>query len=136
MIHYWVFDDGAGDTYTVPINPNKMTSPYPEKAITTHVTTAVDGNTLYFQGRSAPANWQFGGKILDKDHYDNLRKWVYEKGRIVITDHFNRAISCLLLKFDPVPPAPAQSRVHYWNHDYTITALVASVDDTAAIESP
>lgn len=132
-VNLWIFDDGAGDTYTVPVNPNKMTTLYAAKAISTRTTTAIDGNTLFFQGRTPVTDWQFAGVLFDKTHYDALYRWVYQKGRITITDHFNRKIACVLTLLDAAPPEQGRSIRHYWLHQYTVKALVISVDESAAI---
>lgn len=127
MVQRWKFDDGAGTTYTVPINPNKMSKLRAPRTINTHVTTAVSGQALFFEGRRPPGAWTFSGVILHKDHYQALDFWVYQTGRIVITDHYNRLISCVLSDFDA---QPHRSVGKPWRHDYTITGLVIGVDDT------
>jgi hypothetical protein len=130
VIHRWVFDDLVGEQYTVPINPNAMTKLKAARAVTTRVTTAVGGQTLFFEGRRPPQAWSFSGVILEKDHYDQLDHWVYDKGRIQITDHFLRKIIVALTDFDARPVRKVQ---RYWRHDYTIQGLVVDVDSSQAI---
>lgn len=133
MYKAWTFDDGAGETYTVPINPNKMGKLKAARAITTRTTTAFDGRAVFFEGQRPPQSWNFAGTILHKDHLDALDHWVYDKGRITITDHLNRAIYCVLEDFD----AQLKRAINRpYKHEYTVTGLVISVNDTAAVEDP
>jgi hypothetical protein len=132
-VHRWVFDDGAGTTYTVPINPSTMSKIRASRSITTRVTTAVDGQSLFFEGQRPPQQITFGGTLLNKDHYMALDNWVYNTGRITITDHFLRVLSVVLLDFDAQPKYSASI---YWRHDYTITAICYAVDLSNAIEAP
>lgn len=129
-VHRWIFDDLAGEQYTVPINPNKMTKFKAPRSIQTKVTTAVNGQALFFEGRRPPQQWQFSGVILHKDHYLALDHWVYEKGRISIIDHYERQISVVLTDFDATP----KRSVHFpWRHEYTISGLVFDVDETTSL---
>lgn len=126
----WVFTDPydpdpATNTYQPPINPNKMTSLFPERALTQAVTTAIDGQVIFFEGQAKPQQWQFSGAIFDADHYDMLRSWVYDRRRrVTVTDHYGRDIICVLTKFDA---QPVRANGKYWRHDYTISATVVSV---------
>ena len=126
----WVFFDPYDDnddtaTYSPPINPNKMTSVFPQRALNNAVTTAIDGQALVWEGQSKPMSWSFSGAIFNADHYDMLRSWVYDRRRrITITDHFGRPLVVVLQEFNVVP---VLVRSKYWRHDYTITGLLISV---------
>lgn len=138
VIQRWTFhdpydSDPATATYVVPINPNKMGSPFPTRRLTTQATTAVDGQVLFFEGARQPATWSFGGVIFDPSHYDALRSWVYDRNhRIEITDHFGRKIVCYLTEFKADPPARVRGR-KYWRHEYTISGTVVSVGKPTAV---
>lgn len=119
---------GAGGTdlplsYTFPRNPMAMSSPYPDKAVTP--ATSARGRHLLFEGTTPPKQWTFNGPLLDKDHFEDLYHWVYErKWRIRIEDHFGRHIYCYLLSMEVEP----KRRIgYYYSHDYTISALALSV---------
>lgn len=130
MVRRWRFDDLAGEVYTVPLNPNKMSKVQSSRNIITKVTTAVSGQTLFFEGQRSPEAWSFSGVLLDKDHYFALEHWVYDKGRITIVDHFNRTLSVVLYDFDATPKAAMGK---YWKHDYSVKGYLYDVDSTAAI---
>lgn len=120
------YDTNSGtNSYTFPINPNTMTSPFPQRAISSTQTTAVTGQVLLWEGSVPAKSWQFGGVLLDEAQHEALRAWVYERhNRIIVTDHFGRPITCALQQFDA---QPKRSVGKYWRHDYTITALVTAV---------
>lgn len=132
----WAFfdpydSDPTTNTYNLPVNPNSMTSPFGERPLTIAVTTAVDGQTLMFEGRMRPVAWQFSGVLLEAAEYDKFRSWVYERNRrVVITDHFGREITCVMTKFDPTPQ---RANGRYWKHSYTISATVLSVSKPTRI---
>lgn len=131
----WIFHDPYTDpveTWTVPINPNTMTSPFRDKNVSTQVTTAVNGKTLLFEGNAAPAQWQFGGVILDHDHYQELLRWINKRNRIQITDHFGRQMWAYLLSYKP---DPRRALGRYWKHDYTIDAIVLSAPTAPTVTS-
>lgn len=134
MVRRWKFTDTYGDrgSWTVPQNPNRMSSPFPRRNVTGGTTTAVDGQVILFEGNTEPAQWEFGGSIRSKEHYEGLREWVYGlRRRITITDHFGRDIECVLQQFDPVPK---RSVAVYWRHDYMIRAVVTKVSAPTAGE--
>lgn len=132
-VQRWRFRDPydpnpRSSSYQLPINPNKMTSPFPTRKLNSAYTTAVDGQVLLTEGAATPAAWTFGGEIFNAAHYDMLRSWVYERRRrITITDHFGRDIVCVLEKFDPVPALTRIGQGRYWRHSYSISGLAISV---------
>lgn len=146
MVHRWRLEDpylpdGDPDkVYVFPYNPNDMTSPFGQRAISSTATTALTGQALFFEGQMKPVEWSFSGDILDATHYEKLRHWVYDKKRrLNLYDHFGRKIVLQLTKFD-VKPKRAVNR--YWRHTYEISALVISVGpsnsnyDYAQYETP
>ncbi len=125
----------ANSTYTFPINPSGMTSPFGERNIHTKSSTAVDGKVLLFEAARQPPEWTFTGTILDPAHFEALRSWTYDRlgRRVVITDHFGRNLVVVLKKFDPVPK---RSLGRYWRHEYTMTAIVISISAPTVGEVP
>lgn len=122
-VQRWIFEDPVtAETYVVAINPERMTSPFPQKNMRIASATARSGEPLVAEGTTPPAQWSFAGHILDDAHYEALRTWVYDHPRrIWITDHFGRRLNVYLLSFD-VEPRRGGNR--YWRHYYTISALV------------
>lgn len=122
MVQRWRFIDGL-DTYTVPINPNEMTSPFPEKNIQVQTTVSSNGQPVVYEGATKPTQWQFSGVILGEQHLTDLLAWSQKKRRIVINDHFGRSLDVYITAFKPTPKRSSR----YWKHEYTVNALVFSI---------
>lgn len=112
------------NTYTFPMNPREMSSPFRERSIQTVGTTR--GRVLLFEGSAGAKSWQFSGPILNKAHMDALLEWVYERrGRVIITDHFGRQLECVLQAVDFTP----KRRIgYYYSHEYSVTALITKIN--------
>jgi len=129
----WRFDDPADPSsagaYTFPWNPRAMSSPFPEKAITTQGTVAVGGLVVLWEGAQMPQQWTFTGTTKNAAHYEALRSWVLDRpsGRIYVWDHFGRRLTVVLKAFKAEPPNGKAKVGRYWSHEYTITALVLAV---------
>lgn len=119
-------DPYTGDVYTFYPNPNEMTSPFPTRSVQAKTVTSPAGQVIFTEGARTPAEWSFGGDILDPTQYEALRAWVYDRRgrRVVVSDHYGRRIICVLTQFDPTPKRAIGK---YWRHTYTISALVVSV---------
>jgi hypothetical protein len=130
----WTIAD-ASDSYTFWPNPNAMSSPFGKRNVTSKVTTAVDGQVLFFEGGKNATEWTFSGDILDALQYEALRHWVYDRigRRVTVRDHFGRLISCVLTEFKPTPKRAVGK---YWRHTYEITALVTGVSAPTVGEVP
>lgn len=137
----WRLQDPANptDTYTFPISPNTMSSPFPARMVTTKGVTAIDGQVLMWEGPIEPQQWSFGGSILDAAQYEALRSWVYDRqGRMFLWDHFGRRYVVVFKSLSVETTAPAKRQPgRYWYHTYTIEALVVSISaPTVGDEGP
>lgn len=101
MTTRWVFNDAvAVEAYTVPINPNAMTSPFGKTQKETLPASPVDGRVRALSRRQ-PIEWQFSGVIRTQAHYDALLRWVTKPNPVEITDHLGRTFTVLLTAFEP-----------------------------------
>lgn len=129
-VQRWRFEDPADpdpDTrfYTFAINPNEMSSPFGERAITYEGTTAADGQPIMWEAQTPPTKWTFSGGILNHAHYEALRHWTYDRqGRLFLWDHFGRRLTVSLVNFEPTPK---RAIGRYWRHEYTMTAWVYAI---------
>lgn len=115
--------DASTNTYAFVRNPASMTSPLPERAVSSFTTTA--GKVLTYEGTTPPKQWQFSGPILHKGEYDALFNWVYNKRRrIQLTDHFGRVLTVV---FQSMEVTPKRRNGYYWSHDYTVSCLVLGI---------
>ncbi len=133
----WKFTDvwsasSNPDTYTFPRNPREMTGVYPERSINSMTSTR--GRVLLFEGTVPAKQFTFSGPILEKSHFDALRKWTYLNRRILIEDHYGRKITCVLTQIDLVPVR----RVNiYYSHDYVCTGIITNITEpTVGNEGP
>lgn len=130
-VQKWRLEDpapppGLPSSYTFEINPNEMGSPMPVRQVQVQGTTAVNGQTLMWEGARQPATLQFGGTLLTYEQYNALRHWTYErKGRLFLWDHFGRRMVVVLHNFSPVP-VRTTGRFR-WRHTWTIDCTVISV---------
>jgi hypothetical protein len=146
-VQRWIFQDptgtaypgGTGDeldasSYIVPINPDKMTTPWVDKQITTEATVGIPGQPITWESNPQAPLWTFSGVILDGNpanadsHLSILRYFAHVPYEIYIVDHFNRAWRVYIASFDPVP---AQTVQHMYRHTYTMTAYMTALDGQA-----
>ncbi len=122
--------DPATNKWTFIRNPREMTSIYLDRPIVAQPTTA--GNKiLLWEGPKTAKEWSFSGPVLEKVLFDELRRWVYKRRRLVITDHYGRNISTVLKTIDLVP----KRRVNiYYSHEYTVTGLILAVSEPTATD--
>lgn len=120
----WRFVELAtGEEYTVPINPDSMSSPFKDRQFTTSYGSRAGGNRLRTKERPAPAKeWEFGGVIRTQAHHDALDAWAKKPGHVNIHDHLGRAFQVVFTDFQATdrPPTPQTP----WRQRYTMTALV------------
>lgn len=110
------------ETYTVPINPNEMTSPWPERKFLYRTTTAGrNGANVVYEARADLTQWTFSGVILDQSHHEALRHWSEKPNVVYVTDHLGRTFKVLFVKFDPKPKAAYGKP---WKHEYTMSVAV------------
>lgn len=124
VLQRWVFNDpttGADPaTYTVPLNPDKMSSPFlAPRNLTVKTTTSVGGQPLVWEGQTPPTEWTFSGTCLDSDHLEAMITWRQKTAITTITDHFNRTWQVYWMDFQPVAAGSTQ-----WPNKHTYTAKV------------
>lgn len=130
-VQKWRFEDPSDTnpltrSYQFTINPNQMDSPYPARSVTTMGTTAVNGQTLMWEGMRQPATLSFGGTILNYEQFEAMRSWVYDRpGRIYLWDHYGRRMTVVLHRFAP-EPVRTTGRFR-WRHTYTVEATVIDI---------
>lgn len=127
MTARWTFhDDVADETWVMPINPNRASSPFQTKAFTTaqgaDIASTGIARTRVFQAPLAPKEWEFGGILRTQAHHDALVAWVKKDNEVTITDHLERSFEVLLraVQFQEQRPRPGA----LWRMTYTVNALV------------
>jgi len=128
MTSRWVFtDEVADETWTVPINPDSMTSPEPPAKNVTFASGKVNdlhnnGRTVTFLGKPTSREWEFGGAIRTQAHYEGLVAWAAKTNDVLVTDHIGRTWRVLITDFLPTerPPTPRTP----WRLRYTVKTTI------------
>lgn len=123
IVRWHYYDPKTGENWTVPINPNEMTSPWSERNYIVKATTAgpAGGVPVVFEGVRQPRQWTFSGTTLDLAHHDELLRWAMKPNKVFITDHFGRTFAVMLDHFDAIPKQRAS---HMQRHTYTMRATI------------
>lgn len=119
----WVFlDTVTTETYTVPMNPKAMTSPFLSHATTPGTRSPVDLRFYGTRRAIRPAKeWQFSGLVRTQGHHDALVYWASKTNLLNITDHYGRTFAVRIRSID-MQDRKANRQVP-WRLQYTVTAL-------------
>jgi len=124
----WVLEDvNSGETWTMPINPDRASSPLQDRSIATAygVKTSRPGEGIdrvrSFMTPSDAKEWTWGGVIRTKDHYDQLAYWGRKERKVRVSDHLGRTFEALMQSF---APDDLKSATTPWRLRYEMTALV------------
>jgi len=117
----WLFDDGT-NTYRVAINPNRMSSPYPARSLSSVQTIRVHWR-IRRQGHHTPHEWTFSGVIRDMDHHDALLEWSRKQIPFDITDHLGRTFTVVPVSFKPIETRPSARIPEKFDYDFTVLVL-------------
>lgn len=121
-VNKWVFvNPPTGETYTLPINPNRMTSPHAPRNVFSEATTAPDGQMIMWEGARRCQPWTIEGFILDQAHYEKMEQFLALNNRIIIVDHRLRAWICSIESFEPQKIGYETNP--YWAK-YSLTAFI------------
>lgn len=119
----WVLRDTVtGETWTMPINPDLMGSPFPRKQFKHGLGWRRDGRLSTFRGPSPAVEWEWAGVIRTKEHYDRLAQWAAKSVAVDVTDHLSRTFRIYITEFNPVDRSPTP-RVP-WRLRYTMKARI------------
>lgn len=123
MTTRWVFlDTVTSETWTVPMNPNAMTSPLLDHATTPGTVSPIDAR--HYGARrvlSAPKEWKISGLVRTQSHHDLLIYWASKTDLLHITDHYGRTFAARIRSID-MQDRKANRNVP-WRLRYSINAL-------------
>lgn len=122
MTERWTFHELAtGETYTVPINPDAMTSPFGDRQAKTATTTHdPNGRIRTFMSATTPVQWEFSGAIRTQAHHEALETWAKKPGLIRVTDHLGRTFEVLFVSYEASDRRPTRSTP--WRLRYVMKA--------------
>lgn len=123
VLRWRLRDVETGDTWTMPINPNQMSSPTRGRNISTVYGTRKGPHRLRsFQTPTDAAEWTFGGVIRTEQHYLDLVEWAKKDRKVRITDHLGRTFEVLMEALDAVDRRPTPAAP--WRMTYTMKTLL------------
>lgn len=108
--------------WTMPINPNSMSSPHYQRGTIGYSVSPVDAHVRAFRPSLKAFEWQFGGVIRTQEHHDTLRDWCGYTERITLTDHLDRTWRVRLFSFEPEERRPTPSVP--WRFRYVVRAYM------------
>lgn len=121
----WVLAEAADPsvTWTMPINPDQMSSPHQDRSISTSYGIRHGINRIRSFVSPTPAKeWTWGGVIRTQEHYDALLEWTKKSGKVRVTDHLDRTFEVFIQAFEPEDRKPTPATP--WRGRYTITTLL------------
>lgn len=121
-VRWTLRDTATNETWTMPINPDSMSSPFPARTLKFGNGWRGDQRVRAFSGSRAPVAWEWGGVIRSKTHYDRLTEWAEKSVAVDVTDHLGRTFRVVIEEFNPADRRPTP-RVS-WRLRYTMKALI------------
>jgi hypothetical protein len=132
-IKRWKFTDRhESESWTMPVNPNTMTSPWEVKnMVYAHGERIGLERIRAVQLPSEIVRWEFGGVIYTKEHHDELLRWTKKQHEVQVSDHLGRTFEVVLQNYAPEdrtvkqwPEGASLSHWRRWRMRYTMTALI------------
>lgn len=118
----WVLRDVETDEqWTMPINPDSMSSPDPKRTLRV-AGGLVTRRRRVFEGPPPPIEWEWGGAIRTKAHYDSLESWAAKGVEVDVTDHLGRTFRVAITDFVPQDRRPTTQTP--WRLRYTMKATI------------
>lgn len=123
VVRWRFLDIATSEEILLPLNPNTMSTPTETRNLSFAwgVKVGVERMRAFQAPPDSPAQWTFGGVILEQSHYDLLVSWSGRLSILRIQDHIGRQFKVMIQKFDPVERRATPSRP--WKADYTMTCL-------------
>lgn len=123
----WLFTDPvAVTTYRVPINPNKMSSPFPPRSLSSAQTIRAHWR-IKEDKHHQPHEWTFSGVIRDIGHHDALVLWSQKQNPFSIADHLGRTFTVAPVSFKPNEKRPSATVTAKFDYDFTVLVLEQTV---------
>ena len=128
----WILQDPKADeSWTMPINPDRMTSPHPKKSLRHAYGVWLGGKPYGPESRDAirtfltpPSltEWQWEGVIRSEEHYQAYVHWTEKSHEVRVTDHLGRTWEVLFSRFEPEDRRPMKNVP--WRLRYKVTAQI------------
>lgn len=117
----WFFDDGAGHTWAMELNPTNMRSIVFPKVYMTQRTTSGDGQNHIYQGTVAAKDWGFTGTLMNQDEYDELVYFYSLDRKFYVTTHRG---DTLIVTFRALDVTPKKNGDNFNTWSYSADVLL------------
>jgi hypothetical protein len=123
VIRWTLTDPATSESWTMPINPNAMTSPQTAKTLrhAYGIRRGVD-RVRTFKTPNPAVQWEWSGVIRSKEHYDDYVYWASKTGEVHVTDHLGRTWEVFMASFEPEDRQPMANVP--WRLRYKVRALL------------
>lgn len=121
---HWVLEDpmtGGIGAYEFPINPNQMTSPFPEKQLRVEHPIYPGSQDIIWEGRPDPVQWTVQGTVRTQAFYETLQTYQELQRRIYVIDHMQRGWIC---SFESLEYTKFGSPADLWAYTYSAKFLI------------
>lgn len=126
MTRWTLTDPTTNEVWEMPINPDKMTSPFRIRSLKTRVAVrinAVVADTSHtIEAKPAPVDWEWQGVIRSEAHYEAYVDWAERPGLVRVHDHLDRTWEVMIESFVPEERRPS-ARTD-WRFRYTVKCLI------------
>lgn len=125
MTTRWVLSDPAtAETWTMPINPDSMTSPWQGKTLKNASANraGLHRPRTFMSTPSTPVTWEWSGVIRSKQHHDDLLYWAQKDYEVQVTDHLGRTWEVAMNQFIPEDRKPMANVP--WRLRYTMKVFI------------
>lgn len=119
----WTLTDnstGIPEVLTFDWNPNKFDPPGRSSNITSDLTTAPNGQTIFFQGRDKMRTATFEGAVGDAVFYAELDEWKNKHYPLELTDDQGNTWTILIQEWKWT----RVKRRNPWRYDYSAQVVV------------
>lgn len=119
----WTLKDTVtNDVFSMPINPDSMTSPEPDRNLTFGASGFRNDRVRTYAVAPDAKEWQWGGVMRDKAHHDALHDYASRKVPVEVTDHLGRTYRVVITQFDVTDRRP--TKTVNWRLRYQMTVRI------------
>lgn len=119
----WTLKDTTTDeVWEMPINPDSMTSPEPDRQLSFGQGFRKNTRLRTYARPSEAKEWEWSGVIRTQAHHDTLHEWALRGVPVEVSDHLGRTYRVVIAKFDVTDRRP--TKTVSWRLRYTMSVRI------------
>jgi hypothetical protein len=123
MSRWTLKDTVTNEVYTMPINPDSMTSPEPDRNLSFGPGWRLNSTrNRTHQTPSDAKEWQFSGPIRTQAHHDALFEWATRDVPVEVSDHLGRTYRVVISQLNVTERRPTKTVP--WRLRYEMTTRI------------